>query len=121
LINKIVNPLNEGISITNKLAEGDINIEIEERANDELGSLQASLKELSVNLSRIVGQIKDVSSTVASSSEEVSATTAQITLGIDDQAKQIDQSAAAIGDLPIGNVIQQKVKRRVWLAERMFL
>ena len=99
LINKIVNPLNKGISITNKLSEGEINIEIEDGANDELGRLQASLKELSVNLSRIVGQIKDVSSTVASSSEEVSATTAQITSGIDDQAKQIDQSAAAITEV----------------------
>ncbi|MBI5098688.1 MAG: methyl-accepting chemotaxis protein [Nitrospirae bacterium] len=99
LINKIVNPLNEGISITNKLADGEINIEIEEGANDELGRLQAALKELSVNLSRIVGQIKDVSSTVASSSEEVSATTAQITTGIDDQAKQIEQSAAAITEV----------------------
>jgi methyl-accepting chemotaxis protein len=99
LINKIVNPLNAGISITSQMAAGEINIEIEEGANDELGGLQAALKELSMNLSRIVGQIKDVSSTVASSSEEVSATTAQITSGIDDQAKQIDQSAAAITEV----------------------
>lgn len=99
LINKIVNPINEGIEITNKLAAGEINVEMKEGINDELGLLQKALKELSDNLSRIVGQIKDVSSTVASSSEEVSSTTAQITSAIDEQAKQIEQSATAITEV----------------------
>jgi len=96
LIKKIVKPLNEGIGITNKLAGGDINVEITEGTNDEMGFLKTALKELSKNLTRIVCEIKDVSTTVASSSEEVSFTTTQITSSIDDQAKQIEQSATAI-------------------------
>ena len=96
LIRKIVKPLNDGIGITNKLAGGNINVEIVEGTNDEMGQLKTSLKELSKNLTRIVREIADVSSTVASSSEEVSTTTTQITSSIDDQAKQIEQSATAI-------------------------
>lgn len=99
LIQKIINPLNDGVNITNRLADGEINFEIDEGTGDELGKLQTALKSLIENLSRIVGQIKDVSSTLASSSEEVSATTSKITSGIDDQTKQIEQSAAAITEV----------------------
>lgn len=99
LIAKIIKPLNEKVQIANRLAEGEVHMEIDSGTDNEFGRLQAALKCMVENLSRILGRIKDVSYTVASSSEEVSATTSQITQGIDDQAKQIEQSAAAITEV----------------------
>ncbi|MBI4682573.1 MAG: methyl-accepting chemotaxis protein [Nitrospirae bacterium] len=99
LVRSIVKPLTAAIDTATKLAEGDLTMNIEATSKDETGQLLIAMKNMLVNFGKIVGQIKDVSGTVASNSEEVSATTEQISSGIYEQTKQIEQSAAAVAEV----------------------
>jgi methyl-accepting chemotaxis protein len=99
LARAITKPLYAGISATKKLADGELDIEIDTNRSDEFGQLQISFKTLVENLGKIAGQIKDLSNTVASNAEEVSATTGQISSGINEQANEIEQSTAAITEV----------------------
>ncbi|MBI5057835.1 MAG: methyl-accepting chemotaxis protein [Nitrospirae bacterium] len=92
---RIVADLKGTVVVANQLKEGELAMEIDIRSNDEIGEVQTALKTMVENLTKMVGEIQDVSHTVASSSEEVSAMITQINRGIDDQAQQIEQSATA--------------------------
>ncbi|RJR17409.1 MAG: methyl-accepting chemotaxis protein [Nitrospiraceae bacterium] len=95
LIKGIMGPLNETIEYTSRLSKGELAISVRKDRNDEFGHLQQAMDEMSQSLRDIAGEIIPLSRTVADSAEEVSATTQQLTSGIDDQSKQIEQSAAA--------------------------
>jgi methyl-accepting chemotaxis protein len=46
----ITNPLRDGVSIANKLAEGDLSVDIEVRGQDETGKLMASMKTMAESI-----------------------------------------------------------------------
>lgn len=95
LIKSITVPLNESVEFTGKLSNGELVVNIDSDRIDEFGQLQHAMSNMAASLRNIVGQIKILSKTVASSSEEVSETSAQLTSGIDEQSKQLEQSSAA--------------------------
>ncbi len=99
IIRSITKPLNEMMDVTNKLAEGDLSVDLDTTSNDEVGRMQTAMKGMVQNLRKIVGKITKVSSSMASNSEEVSATSSKINSTIADQAAQVEQSAAAVTEV----------------------
>ena len=96
LIRSINKPLNETVGMANKLAEGELGMELSDvQRKDEFGQLHKAMHQLVGNLRSIVKRIAAASYTVASNSEEVSASVSQIASGIEDQVLQIEQSATA--------------------------
>lgn len=96
LIRSINKPLKETVGMANELAEGELDMELSDvQRKDEFGQLDNAMHQLVVNLRSIVKRIAAASYTVASNSEEVSASVSQIASGIEDQVLQIEQSATA--------------------------
>ncbi len=95
----IISELHNTIAAADRLAGGDLTVEIDVRSKDETGELQAAVKGMVESLRGMVGQIMGHSHTMASNSEEVSATTEHITTGIDEQSQQIEQAVAAITEV----------------------
>lgn len=91
----ITRPLRESVNAANRLADGDLNINIEVKSKDETGQMLSAMKNMVNKLRGITGQIRGSAGTIASSSEELSATTEQITSGINEQSNQLEQSSAA--------------------------
>ncbi|NOZ24763.1 MAG: methyl-accepting chemotaxis protein [Nitrospirae bacterium] len=91
----ITRPLTETVNVTSKMAEGDLSVEIEVKGSDETAQLQAAVKHMQEKLREIAARINGVVNTVASSSEELSATTEQLTAIMNDQSNQLEQSATA--------------------------
>ncbi|MDH4027764.1 MAG: HAMP domain-containing methyl-accepting chemotaxis protein [Nitrospirota bacterium] len=88
-------PLNNARNIADSLAKGHLNVSIKSDSKDEIGQLIFSMGEMVESLKNTVGQIKGHAHTMASNSEEVSVTTAQLTSGINEQNQQIEQSVTA--------------------------
>jgi len=84
--------------IAQKIADGDLSIDMGAGAKHEIG-VYAAMKKMTKNLKAIIGQISSYSNTIAVSSEELSTTSAQISSGIDEQAQQIEQSATAASEV----------------------
>lgn len=95
LTRSIALPLNKARKFADSMASGDMTVNIEVGGKDEIGQLTLSIRNMLISLKNIVMQITGHSHTMASNSEEVSVTTAQITSGINEQSNQIDQSVTA--------------------------
>jgi methyl-accepting chemotaxis protein len=79
------------------VADGDLTGAIEDRsAKDEIGTVQASMSSMVRNLRDIVDKIRLSTGSLASSSEELSATAVALEKGSREQVLQIEQSATAM-------------------------
>ena len=56
---QIVTPLRKALSVANRIAEGDLSHEVQTRRKDELGQLQHSMTQMTLNLRGLIGNISD--------------------------------------------------------------
>ncbi|MDA8214088.1 MAG: HAMP domain-containing protein, partial [Nitrospiraceae bacterium] len=77
----IAKPLNDLVGISNDVAKGDLTSEICARPGDEIGTVQTSMCTMVTNLKEIVGKIRTSTGSLASSSEELSATATSLEKG----------------------------------------
>nr|WP_319493401.1 methyl-accepting chemotaxis protein [uncultured Desulfobacter sp.] len=101
----IEQPLSEGIDVANKLALGDLNLNIESNSDDEIGQLQKAMKHMVISLSDIVDEVQSAVSNVAAGSEELSATSEQMSQGATEQAASAEEASAAMEQMS-GNIRQ---------------
>ncbi len=93
----IAGPLKQLMQVSEKVADGDLTGAIEDRsAKDEIGTVQASMSSMVRNLRDIVDKIRLSTGSLASSSEELSATAVALEKGSREQVLQIEQSATAM-------------------------
>lgn len=95
----IARPLNDLVGISNDVAKGDLTSEICARPGDEIGTVQTSMCTMVTNLKEIVGKIRTSTGSLASSSEELSATATSLEKGSNEQTSQIEQSATAMTEM----------------------
>jgi methyl-accepting chemotaxis protein len=81
--------------IAQQVAEGDLTIDVDIRANDN-SSLLANLKSMVARLSQIIGEVNGASNSLASASEEVSATAQNLSQGSSEQAASVEQTTASV-------------------------
>jgi len=95
----VARPLNELIRGAEQIAQGDLTCARAEYSNDEIGMVHRSMCRMIDNLRGIVGKMKTSTGTLASSSEELSATATSLEKGSHEQGMQIEQSAAAMTEM----------------------
>ncbi|UMZ74340.1 methyl-accepting chemotaxis protein [Natranaerofaba carboxydovora] len=82
---KISSPIIELSSAAERVAEGDLNVELDDKyTKDEAGNLKRAFKLMVNNLNEMIHKVKDTSTNISSSAEELSATTEEITSGINE-------------------------------------
>lgn len=92
-------PLNELIWEAEQIADGNLTCSKKEQSKDEIGLVQRSMCKMIDNLRGIVGKMKTSTSTLASSSEELSATADVLEKGSHQQTSQVEQSATAMTEM----------------------
>lgn len=92
-------PLNELIWGAEQIAQGNLMCAKSEYSKDEIGMVHKSMCKMIGNLSEIVGKMKTSTGTLASSSEELSATAISLEKGSHEQHSQIEQSATAMTEM----------------------
>jgi methyl-accepting chemotaxis protein len=91
----IKRPLAVGVQVANRLAEGDLTVEVEVTGNDETGKLLAAMKVMAENLRTIIGQVADTSTQVAAAANQLNTTAEQIATGAEEVAAQSATVATA--------------------------
>ena len=99
LSRSISRPLAECAVVAEAIKEGDLTRKLTIVRRDELGALAASLNGMTSNLRGVVERITQHASTIAASSEELSANAGQVNQGSRDQALQTAQSATAMNQM----------------------
>ncbi len=95
----ISRPLAQLLGVSQAVAKGDLAVQIDTTNKDEVGKVQLAMAEMVENLRGMVGKIKGATESLASSSEELSATAVALERGAEDQTTRIDHSATAMTEM----------------------
>ena len=95
----ISRPLSDLMAASDEVAGGNLACAIAAGGNDEIGMVKTAMAKMVTNLREIVGRIRTATGGLASSSEELSATSDVLEKGAQGQAMQIEQSATAMTEM----------------------
>lgn len=99
LTRSITQPINEAVGVANKVASGDLTVDVQSQRGDEFGQLLAAFATMITNLRELIREIETGAASIASSSEELSTVTNQTSQGVAEQQSQTDQVATAMNEM----------------------
>ncbi len=95
----ITNPINEAVTVSNKLAQGDLQVSIEQKSRDEMGQMLGAMKAMTDKLKGIIADVKVAADNVASGSEQLSAGAQQMSQGTTEQAASTEEASSSIEEM----------------------
>ncbi|RXZ38720.1 HAMP domain-containing protein [Oxalobacteraceae bacterium CAVE-383] len=99
LARKIVNALNEAVTIAQTVASGDLTKQIEVKSNDETGKLLLALKDMSESLVKIVSEVRIGTDTIATASAEIASGNLDLSTRTEQQASSLEETASSMEEL----------------------
>ncbi len=101
----IARPIDECVRISNLLAEGRLDMQIEVKSKDETGQLLEAMKNTVGRLREVVGEVRAAAGNVAVGSEQLSATAEQLSQGSTEQAAAAEEVSSSMEQM--GSNIRQ--------------
>jgi len=95
----IQKPLFQAVDTANKLADGDLTVDIEVTGKDETGQLLAAMKNMVGKLKNVVMDVKSASDNVVSGSQQMSATSEQMSQGATEQAASAEEASSSMEEM----------------------
>jgi methyl-accepting chemotaxis protein len=101
----ITMPLGVGVGVANRLAEGDLTMDVEVMSKDETGQLLLAMKNMVDKLREIVLDVKTASDNVASGSQQMSSSSEEMSQGASEQASSVEEVSSSMEEM-VSNVRQ---------------
>ncbi|MBW1988145.1 MAG: HAMP domain-containing protein, partial [Deltaproteobacteria bacterium] len=95
----ITSPLNDAVETCNRLAEGDLTMDIEVPGKDEVGELMEAMKKTVEALRTVMGDVSAAAENVASGSEQIASSANQLSQGATEQASAAEESTASMEEM----------------------
>ena len=95
----ITRPLAEAVTCSQRVADGDLSVDVGSQARDEVGQLLNAMGRMTRGLRETVQHISQASEQVASASEELSVTSARSSEGAQQQSTEVSQVATAMNEM----------------------
>lgn len=92
-------PLAQGVRVSNSMADGNLNMEINVPGKDELGQLLLSMKNMLEKLKSVVLEVKSATENVASGSQELSSAADQMAQGASEQAASVEEVSSSMEEM----------------------
>ncbi|MFL9670157.1 methyl-accepting chemotaxis protein [Variovorax sp. AB1(2024)] len=92
-------PLSEAVKVAQSVAAGDLTSRIEARTTDETGQLLEALKGMNDSLSKIVGEVRMGTDTIATASSQIASGNQDLSSRTEEQASSLEQTAASMEEL----------------------
>ncbi|MCP4392156.1 MAG: methyl-accepting chemotaxis protein [Gammaproteobacteria bacterium] len=96
LARSIRRPLLQAVSVSEKVASGDLNVSIGNISGDETGQVMQALKTMVDKLGGVVSQVQGATSTVAGGSEEINSAGQRLSQGASEQAASLEEISSAM-------------------------
>ena len=93
---RIIRPLDTAIGISQRLATGDLNQEVEVKRTDEIGKLNQATQEVITILRKTVGEIRDRSLDLTDASRQINTTAESLSQASSEQAASVEETSASI-------------------------
>ena len=95
----IKRPLVLGVEVANRLADGDLTVEIGATSRDETGLLLAAMSNMVNKLKEIVSEVKSATDNVASGSQELSSGSEEMSQGASEQAAAAEEASSSMEEM----------------------
>jgi len=109
----ITGPLDEMVNAANRIASGDLTVDVTNSSGDEIGQLSGAIRTMLKNLRSLVGEVQENTSKVATVAEDMSAsseemtsassqiadTVSDISKGAQNQSSMAEEVSRAMGDM----------------------
>jgi methyl-accepting chemotaxis protein len=92
----VTRPLRQAVNAADRLAAGDLTVDIHANSRDEAGQLLAAMKNMIAKLTQVVGEVNGSAQSLASASEEVSATAQSLSQAASEQAAGVEETSASL-------------------------
>lgn len=92
----ISSPILELVKVSEKIADGDLNVEITHHSGDELGVLADSFRKMADNLNEVMKNIDAAAEQVAAGSRQLSDSSLSLSEGTTEQASAIEELTASL-------------------------
>jgi methyl-accepting chemotaxis protein len=99
LIRSITRPLAEAVEVSNRLAAGDLTMNIDVKGKDETGQLLAAMQRMVVKLRGVVADVKNAAGNVASGSRQLSGGAEQMSQGTTEQAASAEEASSSVEEM----------------------
>jgi methyl-accepting chemotaxis protein len=94
-------PLFEVVSAAEKIADGNLDVSIDFKSNDEIGTLCKSFNKMTQNLNDVLNNINIAAKQVAAGSTQLSSSSISLSQGATEQASSIEQLTATLEEISI--------------------
>lgn len=95
----ISKPVNKIALVAEKIADGDLNVDVNINMKDEIGSLAESFRKMVNNLNEVMTNISSAAEQVASGSKQVSDSSMGLSQGATEQASSIEELTASLEEI----------------------
>ncbi len=92
----ITGPMNEGVGIANRLAKGDLTVNIQVRSKDEIGQLMTAMKNMVTSIKSVIADVMTSADNVASGSQELSSSAEEMSQGATEQAASAEEASSSM-------------------------
>jgi methyl-accepting chemotaxis protein len=99
LVRAVVRPLNEAVRVTERVAEGDLTVDVGAKARDETGRLLHGLGRMRDGLAAAVSVIRQSAQAVGQGSREIADGHADLSSRTEQQASSLEETAASMEEL----------------------
>ncbi|TWO70629.1 HAMP domain-containing protein [Caenimonas sedimenti] len=99
LARRIAQPIHEALAIAKRMTSGDLTGSIDVRAGGEVGRLMQSLKEMHDRIFGIVSEVRNGTTTVASTSSQISRDNESLSERTETQVNSLQDTAASMEEL----------------------
>ena len=92
----ITKPVGEALAVTQRLAEGDLTVTIEDISKDEIGQMLGAQQALIAKLNQIIGEVIGAADALSNAAGQVSATAQSLSQSSSEQAASVEETTASI-------------------------
>lgn len=108
IIRSITAPLQQAVTVAERVAEGDLTIHIHTDRGDELGILLKAMAQMTRNLTGIVSTVRGASDSIATGSDQIATGNADLSQRTEEQASSLEETAATMEEL--GSTVKQNAQ-----------
>ncbi len=92
-------PIRRAVLFAKQIATGDLTGRMSEPSKDEIGQLTIALKDMNDSLSRVVGEVRQGTDTIATASSQIAAGNMDLSSRTEQQASSLEETAASMEEL----------------------
>ncbi|MGE5677882.1 MAG: methyl-accepting chemotaxis protein [Pseudomonadota bacterium] len=99
LAKSITTPVRKLVGVSEKISNGDLDVDIDIKSQDEIGALAKAFSIMAGNLNEVISNIASASEQVASGSKQISDSSMALSQGATEQASSIEELTASVEEI----------------------